>query len=57
MASMAGLAPMPGLPAVDEPGFPTIQSNVCREILEALAGESVERLYGLVFQFAKDLAS
>lgn len=54
---MAGLAPMPGLPAVDEPGFPTIQSNVCREILEALAGESVERLYGLVFQFAKDLAS
>jgi hypothetical protein len=56
MTSMVILAPMLGLPAVDERGFRTIRSNVCREILEALSGESVEWLHDLVFQFAKDLA-
>jgi hypothetical protein len=38
-------------------GYPTIRTNVCREVLIAISGDSVDRLYKLTFDYAKALAA
>jgi hypothetical protein len=57
MASMNILAPILGVPPVNERGFRTIRSNVCREILEVLSAGSVEQLHSHLFEFAKNLGN
>lgn len=55
MASMNILAPILGVPPVNERGFRTIRSNVCREILGVLSSGSVEQLHSHLFKFAQNL--
>ena len=57
MASMNILAAILGLPPINEHGFRTIRSNVCRDILEALSAGSVEQLHSHLFKFAQNLGN
>lgn len=57
LVSMNILAPILGVQAIDERGFRTIRSNVCREILEALSAGSVEHLHSHLFKFAQNLGN
>lgn len=57
LVSMNILAPILGVQPIDERGFRTIRSNVCREILEALSAGSVEHLHSHLFKFAQNLGN
>lgn len=54
--SMAVLCAILGQPLMTN-GLPTIRTNVCRQILMAISAGSSDRLYRLIFDYAKALAA
>ncbi len=56
LESMSVLCGLLGCPVFSEKGYPSIQTNICEQVLLKVSKESVDYLHEITFEYAKKLA-